>query len=158
MDSPGSMPGICLAILPGMRDLLKDIDDAWFSDADDANPSEAQCEEQRLEALGLEASALPAPGALTPMPLPLPRHTRLSTEDANEFAQPTLAIGTVVDARVPKAPWFSDLRSLVPRRRPKPATLPPIPSMRAADRIETISDDDVVSEAPAQRKSWWRRK
>jgi hypothetical protein len=69
-----------------------------------------------------------------------------------------LAAGTVVDARVPKAPWFSDLRSLVPRRRPKPATLPPhVRAIRVSAEIVSLADEDLIAEVPVKRKSWWRR-
>ena len=137
-----------------MSDLLKEVDDAWFSDIDEVGPADGP---PALEALGLAVSDLPAPGSLTPMPLP--GHTRLSTEVGNEFSRPNLAAGTVVDAPVPKAPWFSELRNLVPRRRARPSSLPPIPNaVRVSARIETISDEDVVSEEPAAPKSWWRRK
>ena len=128
-----------------MRDLLEDIDDGWFSDADDTVPQRLPC---ICEALDWEVLDLPAPGALTPMPLP--RHTRLGTaQEANDSAQ------------VPKTPWFSEMRSLVPRRRPSPATRPAIPrAIRASARIEipSTSDESVVTKVLAEQKSWWRRK
>jgi hypothetical protein len=137
-----------------MSDLLKEIDIAWFSDVDEVGPAK---DPPALQALGLEVTDLPAPGSMTPMPLP--GHTRLSTEDGNEFSQPDLAQGTVVDAPVPKAPWFSEIRRLVPRRRARPSSLPPIPSaVRVSARIETVADEDVLSEEAAPSKSWWRRR
>ncbi len=138
-----------------MSDLLKDIDNAWFSEVDEVGPAESP---PALQALGLQVSNLPAPGSLVPMPLP--GHRRLRTEDGNEFSRPSLADGTVSDAPVPRAPWFSELRKLAPWRLARASTPPPIPSSSLVTaritRFETISDEDVVSEVSIPRKSWWQ--
>lgn len=136
-----------------MSELLKDIDDAWFSDADDDTPIPGHS--NAMSALGLETTTLPAPGSLTPMPIP--GNTRLSTEDDNEFSRPNLAVGTVVDAQVPVAPWFSDLRELVPPRRAAASSPPPLPRALSARAIAAKAAEP-EPERKTPRKSWWRRR
>ncbi len=140
-----------------MSDLLKEIDDAWFSDADEISPP---VKHEVLLALGLDTSPLPPPGTLTPMPIA--GHPRLSTEEGNEFSRPNMALGTVVDAPVPKSPWFSEMRSLVPRRRARPSSLPPIPSAKRRAAPLHLAPPvappvAALDENVTLRKSWWRR-
>ena len=99
-----------------MKDLLEAIDDAWFSDANSDMPASAPHP--------IKSFRRPAPGMLTPMPIP--GHTALAPEALIEFGRPSLALGTQVDFPAPDYAWFSEMRSLVPRRLARSSTIPPM--------------------------------
>lgn len=141
-DFAWSNLGLRLAILEVMRDLLEDIDEAWFSDTAPEVPASGP---HSLESLRRPA---PAAGALTPMPIP--GHNGVSPQNLREFARPSLALRTLSNFPTPDQAWFSEMRSLVPSRMARSSTLPPL-GKRTSTSLLAGEETDVP------RQSWWRR-
>jgi hypothetical protein len=150
-----------------MSESLDAIDDGWFTDADPEVPSSGPHSLADLQSKAPRPPTRTARGSFTPMPIPGTR--QLAPEKVAEFSRPSLALGTnVTQTPAPDNDWFSQMRSLVPRRRARSSTLapisaPPIPES-IPESIPMLSPDFVMEagqeeaeENPIKRPSWWRR-
>lgn len=146
-----------------MSDSLDSIDDGWFTDADPEVPSSGPHSLAYLQA-PMQPPARTARGTFTPNPIP--GSTPLAPEKVAEFSRPSLALGTnVTQTPAPDNAWFSQMRSLVPKRRARSATIshapsaPPIPDSIPMLSADFVIDEEEVEreECPVKRPSWWRR-